>query len=62
MNYWFLTGFTDGEGCFHVSVIKYSKYKLGWKIQLSFEIHLNAKDIALLVQIKNFFRVGSLYF
>ena len=61
MNPWFLTDFTDGEGCFHVSVFKYNEYKLGWKIQLSFEIHLKAKDIALLIQIKNLFCVGKIY-
>ena len=35
-------------------------YKLGFKVILFFEIHLNEKDIALLEQIKNFFNVGSI--
>ena len=60
LNPYFVTGFTDGEGCFHISIIKNKKLKLGWQVRLSFEINLNEKDIAILVQIKIFFRVGSI--
>ena len=48
MNPWFLTGFTDGEGCFHVSVIKNNQYKLGWSVQPNFQITLHIKDYPLL--------------
>ena len=61
MNPWFLTGFTDGEGCFHVSVIKYNEFKLGWKVQPNFQITLHKKDYPLLKEIKNFFGIGSIY-
>ena len=27
---WWVTGFVDGEGCFHVSVTQNKNYKLGW--------------------------------
>ena len=27
---WFITGFTDAEGCFTCSILKSSGYKLGW--------------------------------
>ena len=57
-----VTGFTDGEGCFRVSVRKNPKYKVEWRVELDFEIGLNKKDIALLEQIKNLLKVGSLYF
>lgn len=43
-----MTGFSDGEGCFHVSIIKDKSYKLGFKVILFFEINLSEKDIALL--------------
>ena len=29
INPWYVTGFTDGEGCFIVTIIKDNKYKLG---------------------------------
>ena len=57
---WFVTGFSDGEGCFHVSIIKDKSYKLGFKVILFFEINLSEKDLALLEQIKSFFRIGSI--
>ena len=55
-----ITGFTDGDGCFHVSVRKNKKLKLEWRVELVFEINLNEKDIALLEQIQNYFKVGSI--
>lgn len=61
MNPWFVTGITDGEGCFYVSITKCDKMKVGWQVQLFFEIHLNKKDFALLKHIKDFFHVGSIY-
>ena len=57
---WWVTGFIDGEGCFHISVTQNKDFKLGWRVQLLFEIHLNEKDLALLIQIKNYFGVGSI--
>ena len=62
MDPWFVTGFTDGEGCFLISIIKDNKYKLGWRIICRFEIHLNIKDLHLLKKIKRFFNVGNIYF
>ena len=56
----FVTGFTDGEGCFHIAITKRKDFKLGRSVELAFEINLNEKDIALLKQIQNFFRVGSI--
>ena len=55
----FIAGFTDGEGCFHVSVRKTQKYKVGWRVELIFEIGLNKKNIAFLKEIKNLFNIGS---
>ena len=61
MNPWLLTGFTDGEGCFHVSLIKNNQCKLGWSVQPNFQITLHIKDYPLLKEIKNFFGIGSIY-
>ena len=62
MDPWFVTGFTDGEGSFLISIIKDNKYKLGWRVICRFEIHLNKKDLHLLKKIKSFFNVGNIYF
>ena len=43
-----VTGFVDGEGCFHLSITSRKDRKLGWEVRLCFEIHLNEKDFALL--------------
>jgi len=50
---WFITGFTDGEGCFSCSVLKSSSYKLGWEVQLNFQIKLHVKDFPLLLGIQH---------
>jgi len=55
-----LTGFTDGEGCFSVGVFKNSN-NVGWQVKLGFEIYLHIKDKAILEQIKNYFGVGNIY-
>ena len=53
MNPWFVTGFMDGEGCFHVSIIKNNKSKVGYYVQHSFQIGLHEKDKSFLEDIKN---------
>ena len=50
---WFITGFTDGEGCFTCSVLKSSSYKFGWEIQLSFQIKLHVRDYPILLRIQH---------
>ena len=41
MHPWFVTGFTDGEGCFHISITKDKGKKVGWIIKLIFQISLH---------------------
>lgn len=50
---WFITGFTDAEGCFTCSVLKSSSYKYGWEIQLNFQIKLHVKDFPVLLRIQH---------
>ena len=52
LNPWFITGFTDGEGSFILTIIKDNKYKLGWRAACRFVISLNKKDLKLLNKIK----------
>jgi len=60
LNPWFITGFTDGDGSFSVSIAK-KKSGLGWKIQPRLSLGLDSKDLDLLVQIKAYFKVGKIY-
>jgi len=60
LNPWFITGFTDGDGSFSVSIAK-KKSGIGWKIQPVFTVGLDPKDLDLLIQIKAYFKVGKIY-
>jgi hypothetical protein len=55
---WFVTGFTDGEGCFWISIFKDKAYR---RVKLYFEIHIHKKDLAILEEIKQIFIVGKIY-
>ena len=58
---WFVTGFTDGEGCFLISLSKDKKQITGWRVKYTFTISSHKKDQALLEQIQSFFGgVGSI--
>ena len=50
---WFITGFSDGEGCFSCSVLKSSSYKFGWEVQPIFQIKLHIRDYPLLLRIQH---------
>lgn len=50
----------DGEGCFIISISKDQKNKIGWRVQLFFQIGIHEKDQALLESIKNYWGVGSI--
>ena len=52
-----LTGFTSGEGCFFINIIK-SKSKLGVQVQLVFTITQHDRDRALMNSLISFFDCG----
>ena len=54
LNPCFVSGFTDGEGCFSIKIIENKKLKIGLTAQLRFSMALHKKDKVLLEQIKNF--------
>lgn len=57
----YITGFSDGESTFSVSVIKYSKLTTGLRVRPVFQIKLHDKDTVLLKQIKSYFlEAGSI--
>ena len=53
-----ITGFTDAEGCFSISIAISKKNKTGLQVNPIFSIHLHSKDISLLESIKDYFGVG----
>jgi len=59
---YYITGFSDGESTFVVSLTKDNEYKTGWRVGLVFAIGLHEKDVMLLKHIKSKFKVGSIRF
>jgi hypothetical protein len=47
------------EGSFLILIRKNKNLKIGWNVELRFQITLHEKDRALLEQIKNYFGVGT---
>lgn len=45
---WFVTGFTDAEGCFSITVYKDFTRTTGWRVWAEFLIGLHRKDVGLL--------------
>ena len=57
----FVTGFSDGESYFSISLNRSSKMNTGWIVNLQFGIKLHKKDRYLLELIKAFFTdIGSI--
>ena len=61
LNPWWVAGFVDGEGCFHISITLRQDTKLGWEVQPRFKIKLHRKDQPVLEDVKNCLRVGKIY-
>lgn len=57
---YFVTGFTDGEWCFYISLNRRISNKSDWNVLHGFSILINEKDGYLLQEIKLFFGVGNI--
>jgi len=55
LNPFYVTGFSDGEACFHLAIGKNPKYKNGYYVNSEFSIALHEKDKILLEKIKAYF-------
>jgi len=55
---WFVSGLTEGEGCFCVSFALRSKLRTGLEVRPSFSLSLNEKDLELLRDLQTFFGCG----
>jgi hypothetical protein len=59
LNPWYVVGFTDGEGCFSITINK--KYKEIPEVRLIYEIELREDDLIILQKIKEVLQCGSIY-
>ena len=59
---WYITGLTEGEGCFSVSFTKRAKLSVGIETRPSFSISLSKRDLELIKMIHSFFRCGAIRF
>jgi hypothetical protein len=59
-NFWWLAGFTTGEGCFQIKSFK-SNTKLGQTIRLMFTITQHNKDKELIASLIDFLGCGNIY-
>jgi hypothetical protein len=57
---WFVTGLTEGEGCFCVSFVLRPRMKLGLQALPSFSLSLNEKDRNLLGALQAYFECGGI--
>ncbi len=55
---WYVTGLTEGEGCFCVSFAIRAKMKTGLEARPSFSLSLNERDCGLLEGLQQFFGCG----
>lgn len=56
-----IVGFTDGEGCFSLSIIRNSTTKLGWQVMPEFILTQGEKSKASLELVRNFFGCGKIF-
>lgn len=56
-----LVGFTDGEGCFSISIFKNKSLKFGYQIFPEFVLTQGAKSLDTLEKVQDFFGCGKIY-
>ena len=58
LNYNWIAGFVDGEGCFHVAINKNSHMTTGFQVLPEFRLVQHKRDISLLYRIQKTFEFG----
>ena len=53
-----VTGFVDGEGCFHVGISRHSEMTVGYQVLPEFTVVQHERDVQLLHALKDFFGCG----
>lgn len=63
LNPYFITGFTDAEGSFTVTIYPDEKMKSGIRVIAEFKLGLNERDLDLLLNIQKYFGgIGNLHY
>jgi len=62
INPWYITGLTDGDGSFIISIVKSKTSKIGWSILIHYQLvaENNPANYTMLNEVKLFFGVGSI--
>jgi LAGLIDADG endonuclease len=55
---WYVTGLTEGEGCFCIAFALRAKMRTGLEVRPSFALSLNERDVSLLRGLQAFFGCG----
>ena len=53
-----ITGFVDGEGCFHIEINPNKTMKIGYQVLPSFIVSQHCRSSHVLYGLKNFFQTG----
>jgi hypothetical protein len=53
-----VTGFVDGEGCFHIGIAKHSEMRAGYQVLPEFTVVQHERDVKVLYGLKEFFGCG----
>ena len=53
-----VVGFVDGEGCFHVSILRHPEMRIGYQVLPEFTVVQHERDIQILYALKAFFGCG----
>jgi hypothetical protein len=54
-----VSGFVDGEGCFHVSINKSQTMSIGWQVLPEFRVVQHERDESILKELQQFFDAGN---
>ena len=58
LNAEWITGFVDGEGCFHVGVSRQEQMSTGYQVLPEFTVVQHARDVQVLHALKSYFGCG----
>ena len=53
-----ITGFVDGEGCFHIGISRHPEMTSGFQVLPEFTVVQHERDVQLLHALKAFFKCG----
>lgn len=58
INPWYISGFVDGEGSFHISISRKADLPLGWVIIPEFHVSQDVGRSSILYELQNYFNCG----